>query len=133
MELKDLPDWAKSALASYEALRRVGFSSDEIFFQFIQTNDDPKTYFVVAIQRPPGTVIFFIPIDDLANIGGSQKVVADIFTDAITAWNDPKKKEECTSIWKEQMPEMAFLGICMDLEKRGLVNISELAAKARAV
>ena len=89
MKLSDFPPAVQEALGYHEALRKLGFSADNIFFAV-----DPSGRAQVHLKKEGRSFTI-----DVGFLYGSQEVVRATWTHACEAWNKEASDQERDALW----------------------------------
>lgn len=103
MILADAPDWAKHALCVTEALRRLGFAADDIYFYTATEAEDKKKWFFVALHldgedKPASFAYAVIPVEETKL---DEDGVGRLFERVLPLWNSAPE-QDALRLFQEQ-------------------------------
>lgn len=100
-------------LATFEALRRLGFTPEELFTSW--NNGNPVT--VVKAQGKV-FVIDYKPLTD-TEVPATEAAYTEAWTTAATAWNETLTDEERNIVYRKFIDVKTLLGLTVLLQRNG--------------
>jgi hypothetical protein len=118
--VNNLTKLARRQLAMHEALRRLGFSADDIYVRFANSVGDGTTErFDVFTELKVGALVF------KSNYRGEKKVTKaayeEVYKREAAWWNDAADEAEKLKIYQREFPVPVLLSLTEALQRKGFV------------
>ena len=123
MTLAEQPSHLREALATHEALLRLGYTPDEIHFAVAGPDDRVQVMVVLRAQGLEFTIII-----EMKPVRQSRKAIVAAWTAAIMLWNGPIPEDDRDALYRTSWIYKNGVRLVLALRAKGFINPTTRAA-----